>query len=44
MSKAKLWIILALTAIVLVLIGWSLSDNSDDVPQAVNDQDRKSVV
>ncbi|TDS88467.1 lipopolysaccharide export system protein LptC [Rahnella sp. BIGb0236] len=39
MSKTRLWVILALTAIVLILIGWSLSDNSDDVPQAVNDQD-----
>src|SRR5471032_632261 len=39
MNKTRLWIILVLTAIVLVLIGWSLSDNSDDAPQAVNDQD-----
>ncbi|KQN60789.1 MULTISPECIES: LPS export ABC transporter periplasmic protein LptC [Rahnella] len=39
MNKTRLWIILVLTAIVLILIGWSLSDNTDDAPQAVNDQE-----
>ncbi len=40
MSKTKLWITILLTVIVLALIGWNMTDFSDDTaPGPVNDQD-----
>ncbi len=38
MSKTKLWITILLTVIVLALIGWNMTDFSDDTaPGPVND-------
>lgn len=40
MSKTKLWITILLTVIVLALIGWNMTDFSDETaPGPVNDQD-----
>lgn len=41
MSKTKLWITILLTVIVLALIGWNMTDFSDETaPGPVNDQIR----